>query len=207
MNRYLFIPAVAMIAMALSSFQVQPVQAGGCLHGKHHKFCCPKCDCDCSSCSLEAEVVDVEKKCYEVECKTICIPKVVFPWQKKKHASCHSCDSCNGRGCTNCVHNGARVRKVKVLKTKKYECPECKYTWTPDENSPCCGGSCSGGCGCGGANCDGGCCDAGCDSGMNYEVPQPVESYEQPAMPMYEDAGLQPAQQYDFAPVEVQTVH
>ena len=35
---------------------------------------CPSCDC-----ALEAKMVDVEKSCFEVETKTICIPKVYFP--------------------------------------------------------------------------------------------------------------------------------
>ena len=201
MNRYLIIPAVAMIAMALSSFQAQPVQAGKFLHGKHRKFCCPKCDCDCSTCKLDAEVVDVEKKCFEVECKTICIPRIVFPWQKKQ-SSCRSCKSCDGHGCTNCIHNGARIRKIKVLKSKKYKCPECKYSWTPDEKKPCCGSSC----GCGESNCETGCCEADCDSGMFYEVPEPTMSYDQPAEPMYEavESETMSADQYQFAPVKVE---
>lgn len=110
--------------------------------------CCPDCGC----CSLEAELVDVEKKCYETECKVICIPRVVFPWQKKK--SCGACDSCDGRGCNACVHNGAKTRQIQVLKSKKYKCPKCQYTWTPD-NKTCCTG-CD-------AGCDS-CCDAECDA-------------------------------------------
>ncbi|MDB4476623.1 hypothetical protein N9250_01595 [bacterium] len=99
---------------------------------------CPSCDC-----SLEAKMVDVEKSCFEVETKTICIPRVVFPWQKKKASG--SCDSCDGRGCNSCVNNGAEMRCIRVLKKKKYTCPECKYSWTPN-TSGCCAGACDEGC-------------------------------------------------------------
>lgn len=187
MYRNLFLPVLAIVAFACSANQVHQVQAGGCLKEAKHKVCCPQCACKSSCCTLEAEMVDVEKKCFEVECKTICIPKVVFPWQKKKHG-CHSCD---GRGCTNCVHNGAKIRKIKVLKSKKYTCPECEYTWTPKEGASCCGkGS---GCGCG--SCDSGCsagCDAGCDVGMIYQdVPAPA-TY-QPTEAMQYDSPYAPA--------------
>ena len=96
---------------------------------------CPSCDC-----SLEAEMVNVEKSCFEVERKTICIPRVVFPWQHKKSRG--SCDSCDGRGCTSCVNNGAKTRCISVLKKKKYTCAECKYTWTANTGS-CCDGGCA----------------------------------------------------------------
>lgn len=115
---------------------------GKCLDQTGCSCCCPACD---HCCRLEAEQVDEDITCFEVESKVICIPRVVFPWQKKK---CHSCDSCDGRGCTNCIHNGARTRRVCVLKTDKYTCPKCKYTWTPEPTGCCdgCDGVCDGGC-------------------------------------------------------------
>ena len=126
--------AVAIIATTAMSFH--PVQAA-CGTGS---ACCPKCK---TSCSLKAEKVDVEKSCFEVESKTICIPRVVFPWQMPKKKS--NCSSCDGYGCSTCVNNGATARTVRILKTKKYKCPECKYTWSAKE--PCCSGGCaSGGC-------------------------------------------------------------
>jgi len=111
---------------------------------------CPSCDC-----SLEAKMVDVEKSCFEVETKTICIPRVVFPWQRKKAFG--SCDSCDGRGCTTCVNNGAKTRCIRVLKKKRHTCPECKYSWTAN-TSGCCDSGCDG-------TCDGGCAKA--DNGKN----------------------------------------
>jgi hypothetical protein len=109
-----------------------------------------------------------------VECKEICVPRVVFPWQNPhaKHHShhghgCRGCDSCaDGRcGGANCCdacrcNNGACVRTVKVLKKHKYTCPSCKYSWTPVK------------CGDGGA-----CCDPGCAAApvmMEGQDPEPA---------------------------------
>ncbi len=125
--------AIAVIANTATKIETAKAEINiGCLRTK-----CPSCDCE-----LEAKMVDVEKSCFEVETKTICIPRVVFPWQHKK--ACGSCDSCDGRGCVTCVNNGAKTRSIRVLKKKKYTCPECKYSWTPKES---------------------GCCDSGCDAG------------------------------------------
>ena len=84
---------------------------------------CPRCN---TCCQLEAEKVDVEKKCWKVELQQICIPRVVFPWQKS---------------CRNpCANNGAYVKTIKVLKSHTYTCPACEYSWTPvkDNCAPCC---------------------------------------------------------------------
>lgn len=138
MNRfsiYSLMTAIAMVATCV-------IDAGKA--DAEINICCPCKSCPSCDCSLEAKMVDVEKSCFEVETKTICIPRVVFPWQRKK--ACDACDSCDGRGCNNCVNNGAKTRCIRVIKKKKYTCPECKYTWTPNSA---------------------GCCDAGCDSGCD----------------------------------------
>jgi len=152
-----------LIATSFLSFTIATttsVKAGCGHHAKQH--CCPECN---HTCKLEAKEVEVEKKCYEIECETICVPRVVFPWQTgdccwfpwgKKKSHGNPCDSCDGGGCkvcTNCVHNGATVRKIKVLKTKSYKCPECQYSWSV-EDAPSCG--------CGDSGCCGaaGCCDS-----------------------------------------------
>ena len=133
--------------------------------------CCKRCPACDHVCNLDAEQVEEEKTCFDVETKVICIPRVVFPWQKKK--SCDSCDACDGRGCSVCVHNGARVRKVCVLKTDKYKCPKCEYTWSA-EKKPCTVGCCDT------AGCDTGCATAPCDAGVigmgqaNYSEVQSV---------------------------------
>lgn len=158
---------IAASFFSITIVSMPSIQAGCGHHTKHH--CCPKCN---HTCKLEAKEVEVEKKCYEIECETICVPRVVFPWQtgdchwfpwgkKKSHlAPCDSCHACGGGGCkacTNCVHNGAKVRSIKLLKTKSYKCPECEYSWSV-EDAPRCGCGDSGCCG----NAD--CCDASCDS-------------------------------------------
>ena len=141
MNRSCMLRALFAIAL-IATFAISAETA----KAKFDIFCfcdkCPSCDC-----SLEAEMVGVEKSCFEVETKTICNPRVVFPWQHRKSRG--SCDSCDGRGCTSCVNNGAKTRCIRVLKKKKYTCPECKYTWTTNTGS-CCDGGCD-------AACDGGC--------------------------------------------------
>ncbi|MCH1440320.1 MAG: hypothetical protein L7W43_11730 [Rubripirellula sp.] len=123
---------IVLTVIATLATQAETVQAEikiGCLRTQ-----CPSCDC-----SLDAKMVDVEKSCFEVETKTICIPRVVFPWQRKK--ACDGCDSCDGLGCSTCINNGAQTRSIRVLKKKKYTCPECKYSWTPNSKE-CCDGAC-----------------------------------------------------------------
>ena len=161
MFRSIFLVAsIALSICAISIASTPDAQAGGLCCG----VCCFACP-DCR-CKLDAEEVEVEKSCFEVECETICVPKVVFPWQTGKgfcfglfagkKGACDSCDACDGHGCsdcTACVNNGAVLRKVKVLKTKKYKCPACEYTWSAEESVMGC--------------CDDGCCDGcvtpGCD--------------------------------------------
>ncbi len=143
---------------------------------------CPHCQETCQTCKLEAELVDIEEKCFEVEEKVICIPRVVFPWQtgngwfshgKKKGFG--TCDSCDGRGCSSCnacVHNGAKTRKIKVLKSSKKDgCPVCEYTWSAEKKacSTCCNSGCCGSCS--GQSSDAGCADYPCDAAPIYVDP------------------------------------
>ncbi len=156
------------------------VRAAECCDGVVNTTC-PRCK---SCCTLKVECGKQEKHCWEIECETICIPRVVFPWQVKRAKAngqcCNSCatgcDSCDagcgscGKSCLKCtcVNNGARVKKVKKLKKKKYECPACKYEWTPACN--CCGNGC--GNGCGDPGCDSGCDAPGCDAPAQGAAPQ-----------------------------------
>jgi hypothetical protein len=95
---------------------------GGCI------VRCPNC---CHECVFSANKEKVTKSCYDVVCKDICIPRIVFPWQK----GCCSCakDGKDGDGKDGCcaIHNGAKTKSVRVLKKYKYECGRCKYKWTP----------------------------------------------------------------------------
>lgn len=95
---------------------------------------CGLCSDKCATCCLECKTEDEERSYYDIECKQVCVPRVVFPWQKNK-----CCDSCK--------NNGARVRCVKQLKKKKYDCPVCVYKWTPRMIGGCdCCPSCDGCC-------------------------------------------------------------
>ena len=167
MYRSIFLAAsIAMSVCVLSTAAPQTAQAGGLCCG----VCCVTCP-DCR-CKLTAEEVEVEKSCFEFECETICIPKVVFPWQSgkgccfglfgSKKSNC--CDACDGLGCdsccSSCPNNGAVLRKVKVLKSKKYKCPACEYTWSADDGMMGGNGCCDSGC------CDSGCCEPSCGCGV-----------------------------------------
>ena len=166
------IKLLKVITFALATITVtatiQPTQsqAGFGHHGKSNDCCvCPSCQ---HVCKLTAEKVEEEKTCFDVESKVICIPRVVFPWQKK---------------CNPCANNGAKLRTVCVLTTDKYKCPKCEYTWKAEKtgSGDCGSNGCGGSIGCG---CLNGCCESngscdwssGCDmiGGSNLEIPQPV---------------------------------
>ena len=103
---------------------------------------CPQCH---TCCEFKAEAAKEEKHCWKIECEEICVPCIVFPWQKRHATSCKTgrCDGkcacspsgiCASGSCNKCcqtVNNGARVITVRKLKKHKYECPTCKYQWTP----------------------------------------------------------------------------
>jgi len=106
--------------------------------GCDDQACCPKCK---FSVSKEA----VKKHCYGVECKTICIPRITFPWQTARSKACdegcdQGCDDgCNG-SCHRCLapQNGAKLKTVHVLKKFEYTCEQCKYQWTPTRSHTNC---------------------------------------------------------------------
>ena len=156
-----------LVMFSLISLAIAVNQANaGCCDAGCESGClsCPSCNVSC--CELKSEAIEVEKSCWKVECKKICVPRVVFPWQKPCRTSC---DGCCDSGCASCdacnCNNGACVKTVKVLKKHKYKCPSCKYTWTPVE-------TCATGC-------DTGCCDTGCASGSGGVIIE-SDSHEQP---------------------------
>ncbi|MAR10684.1 MAG: hypothetical protein CL681_11995 [Blastopirellula sp.] len=97
---------------------------------------CPRCK---TRCRAEVTTEDVKKHCFEVECKTICIPKVTFPWQLHK---LHGKNCCKDGAVCPPPAKCAKTRTVRVLVKYEYTCPKCKYTWTPYRN--CSQGNCSG---------------------------------------------------------------
>lgn len=150
-------------------------------------ICCPECD---HVCHLKVERVDADESCFDVESKVICIPRVVFPWQKKKSSGCSDCD---GAGCHRCGHNGAKTRTVCVLVVKQYTCPECAYSWSAKRHA---------------SDCD----LPGCDFAITPHQPGSATQYREnqspiapatasPANAQQESAQQEPAQQRD-SPVQ-----
>lgn len=74
---------------------------------------CPQCDGE--MCKLELDNSKVKKTCFKVEQKAVCIPPVRMPWMK----------------C--CPPGTSKTRTINVLKTHKYECPNCSYKWSLQE--------------------------------------------------------------------------
>jgi hypothetical protein len=111
--------------------QVKP--AGCCDGGSSccscEPVCCPRC-----------VVGEVEKKCWNVKCKPVCIPKFRWPWEcrAKPKGSCavdcgFAVDTCCGDECCGeCCSTPPKCGKVKtvtVLEEHKYTCKECGYEW------------------------------------------------------------------------------
>jgi hypothetical protein len=71
--------------------------------------CCP--ECGATTCSPVCVPITEKHHCYEVQCKTICIPKISCPWEK----------------C--CTPKCGRVKTVKVLKKVDYKCEKCGCKW------------------------------------------------------------------------------
>jgi hypothetical protein len=147
MRAILYSTAFAVLIMAATI-----AQAGDGHDGKSNCGCnvhCPRCS---APCEMAVTKDKVEKSCWKVECKTICIPRITFPWQ--------SCGGCKGSACdgkcdnSHCVqkdgHGGlcgqhgqcpdatchlptkcGRTKNVRVLVKDKYECSVCKYKWEP----------------------------------------------------------------------------
>lgn len=117
--------------------------ACNCSGGNQHVRC-PGCEQSFPEeyCQVKVEKTEVEKTCFEVDFKTICIPKVVLPWQQKRGCSCGN-RTCRG----GCDRIGGSIRL--------------------SSNSGCdgtggCNGSCGGCDGGGGGQCCGQCQKSNC---------------------------------------------
>ncbi|WP_372724700.1 hypothetical protein [Novipirellula sp.] len=116
--------ATGLLVFAAMPFAANQATAGSGHHLLDQTGCCTKCPACDHRCNFSVDVVDETKTCFEVESKVICIPRVVFPWQKG------NCDAvCN---------NGAKTRRICVLKTKDYKCPKCEYSWSAEKKATCC---------------------------------------------------------------------
>jgi hypothetical protein len=114
----------------------------------------PACaeDCCVEPCSLvccaEVKTVKEKKHCWEVECEPVCIPKVRCPLFS--FFTGHKADSCTGCGTEGCVDDCCdaqcgKVRMVRKLKKKEYECEKQVVEWTVRSANPGCG-KCGEGC-------------------------------------------------------------
>lgn len=101
------------------------------------RVACPHCS---SSCTPVVRKEDKTKHCWGIQCKTICIPRVTFPWQKKSK-SC-GCDFHSGSdSCCDCPRpKCGRTKRVRKLMKHEYKCPVCKYTF--ELENACDTGSC-----------------------------------------------------------------
>lgn len=100
MNAWKLVAAFAIVGLAVTWASADQWAPRGCP------------ECGCKTCVATPETTKVKKHCWEVECKDICIPRFRWPWE-----------SCCEPAC-------ARVKTVKVLKKKEYECEKCGYKWT-----------------------------------------------------------------------------
>ncbi|MFG0266021.1 MAG: hypothetical protein ACF8AM_12865, partial [Rhodopirellula sp. JB055] len=111
------------------------------------------CFCQAGRCVVEVEKEEVDVTCFDVECETICIPPLRFPWE------CGPLKKCG------------KVRTVKKLVTDKKKKTVCTYDWSAIACCPDCRQRARGifGCGkgCGNGCCDSGSCDAGCQTGCD----------------------------------------
>lgn len=121
-------------------------------HGQRTGLICPQCTEPCYPTVTKGKET---RHCWGVETKTICIPRVRWPWETwgkgdGKSGGCgDKCDSkahggkghggkCAGGKCgakcpeVNCLEpKCGRTRVVNVLVKHTYECSVCKYTWEP----------------------------------------------------------------------------
>ena len=116
-NRLFIAVTIAFSTVAFTSES----PAGFGLHGRssHHRGtasrCCPQCH---YRCKFNVERGEEEEYCWKIEHDVICVPRVVFPWQKT---------------CRNPhANNGAFLKTVKKLIRHEYTCPQCEYSWTAE---------------------------------------------------------------------------
>ncbi len=230
MNRLLTI--IVAVVLATATTNTLQAQCDGCDSGcascAAPVGCCsaPACQaagrcCGGPKCVGKAEMVDVEKHCWKIECDEICVPAVRFPWERGgnkltlftlfKSKRCHnpgckasSCDGgcsaaptcgCAGSGCASCVPPRCGfVKSVRDLKKETYTTKACEYSIGPAD-----GGE------------DGGCdsCSApgctGCAVAPTYAAPPTAYTIPLGTAPQYA-APAETYQQQPQPPVEPSTV-
>jgi hypothetical protein len=121
---------LALVAVAVTANTAAALAGEACHQAKRSQCsCCPKCG---EACYPTVSVGKEKRHCWEVDTKTICIPRVRFPWEK----------DCGDKGCckTECAQpKCGRTKCVNVLLKRTYECDICKYRWNgnPTKQGKC----------------------------------------------------------------------
>lgn len=91
--------------------------ADDCAHPPNARQPCDTGSCGSKllTCRPTHEEEDVEKSCYDVECRHICIPPIRFPWEKCCEPKC------------------AKIKAVHVLTKRTWDCKKCVTNWNVDE--------------------------------------------------------------------------
>lgn len=145
-------PVVLILLMLSASIAIAGDHHNKKGHGERdHGLFCPRCAEPCYPTVTKAKET---RHCWGVETKTICIPRITWPWEtwgdngKGKGKACDNGGktACDGKaGCgrgkcgrgkgakcpeVNCIEpKCGRTRTVNVLMKHSYECSVCKYTW------------------------------------------------------------------------------
>ncbi len=129
-------PAAAAKTTVEKDSQVKPA---GCCDGGNACSgggCCGSGCCCEPVCCPRCVVGEVEKRCWNVKCKNVCIPRFRWPWEcrDKSSGGCDAdcgCaeDTCCGDGRCGTPPKCGRVRTVNTLEQHKYTCKECGYEW------------------------------------------------------------------------------
>lgn len=141
---------LTLLALAAGSPALADEYDHGKSDGKGHarRAFCPHCGEACYPTVTKGKET---KHCWDTEVKTICIPKVRFPWdgpglnlgfgnshgKGKGKGDCGDCGGnggCGKGGKGGCVEpNCGRTKDVNVLMKHEYECTVCKYSWDPGD--------------------------------------------------------------------------
>lgn len=104
--------AILLVRLAPAGDEVQSTKSGKGVE-------CPHCHHICQS---SCETAKEKKHAWDMKVEPLCIPKCRFPWHS--HAlSKGGKDCCEGADC-------AKVRYVRKLVKREYECEVCKQKWT-----------------------------------------------------------------------------
>ena len=132
------------------------------------KGCRTRC-CGRDVCVSSIVEVTEKKKCWNVECEKVCIPKVVAPWAKggsklkclgsllRGKANCSDSCGCGDAACPDCAEGCCqsprcgkvrcgKVRCVRVLESESYEVTKSECKWEIRRLPPCGQGACGGNC-------------------------------------------------------------